>query len=184
MNLRMGWGAKGPFTAASKLAGPTAAASCAQSTGPEKFPHRGFDIGTSVWDTPPMYETSGKLKWIGEVQSFASGFTKREFVVTTAADKYPQDLKFEIVKDRCALLDPFEVGQDVDVSFDIRGNEYNGKYFVNLSCWKIQMAGAAAAAPPAQARRAAPRAAGGAAGPEPSPEDLRSGGDFDDEPPF
>ena len=26
-----------------------------------------------------MYETSGKLKWIGEVQSFASGFTKREF---------------------------------------------------------------------------------------------------------
>ena len=36
---------------------------------------------------------------IGEVQSFPSGFTKREFVVTTAADKYPQDLKFEIVKD-------------------------------------------------------------------------------------
>lgn len=34
-----------------------------------------------------MYETSGKLKWIGEVQSFPSGFTKREFVVTTAADK-------------------------------------------------------------------------------------------------
>ena len=128
-----------------------------------------------------MYETSGKLKWIGDVQSFPSGFTKREFVVTTATDKYPQDLKFEIVKDKCALLDPFEVGQDVDVSFDIRGNEYNGKYFVNLSCWKIQVAGAAGV-PPAQARRAAPSAA--AASSEPSPEDLRSGGDFDDEPPI
>ena len=63
------------------------------------------------------------------------------FVVTTAADKYPQDLKFEVVKDKCPLLDPFELGQDVQVSFDIRGNEYNGKYFVNLACWKIQAAG-------------------------------------------
>lgn len=128
-----------------------------------------------------MYETSGKLKWIGEVQSFPSGFTKREFVVTTAADKYPQDLKFEIVKDKCAMLDPFEVGQDVEISFDIRGNEYNGKYFVNLSCWKIQGAGAAAA-PAAQARRTTTGSAPG--GSEPSPEDLRSNGDFDDEPPF
>ena len=126
-----------------------------------------------------MYETSGKLKWIGEVQSFASGFTKREFVVTTVADKFPQDLKFEIVKDKCALLDPFEVGQDVAVSFDIRGNEYNGKYFVNLSCWKIQ---GSAGAPAAPARRVDSGSAPG--GPEPSSEDLRGGWGSDDEPPF
>lgn len=126
-----------------------------------------------------MYATSGKLKWIGDVQSFSSGFTKREFVVTTA-DKYPQDLKFEIVKDKCALLDPFEVGQDVEVNFDIRGNEYNGKYFVNLSCWKIQTAGSAPA-PASQPRPASQSTT--PASPEPSSEDLR-GGDFDDEPPF
>jgi hypothetical protein len=133
-----------------------------------------------------MYSTSGKLKWIGDVQSFPSGFSKREFVVTTAADKYPQDLKFEIVKDKCSLLDPFEVGQDVEVYFDIRGNEYNGKYYVNLSCWKIQAAGAggtaAAPAPAPQARRAAPGSAPASA--EPSADDLRRDGDFDDEPPF
>jgi len=126
-----------------------------------------------------MYETSGKLKWIGEVQSFASGFTKREFVVTTVADKYPQDLKFEIVKEKCSLLDPFQVGQDVAVSFDIRGNEYNGKYFVNLSCWKIQGSGGVPAAP---ARRADSASAPG--GPEPSPEDLRGDWAANDEPPF
>ena len=51
-----------------------------------------------------MYETVGKLKLIYDTQKFASGFTKREFVVTTQ-DKFPQDLKFEIVKDKCALLD-------------------------------------------------------------------------------
>jgi Domain of unknown function (DUF3127) len=127
-----------------------------------------------------MYETAGKLKWIGTTQSFASGFTKREFVVTTAADKYPQDLKFEVVKDKCPLLDPFELGQDVQVSFDIRGNEYNGKYFVNLACWKIQAAGESSGAsrPPASRQSAASSSS------EPSVSELRGDDDFDDESPF
>ena len=129
-----------------------------------------------------MYETAGKLKWIGTTQSFASGFTKREFVVTTAADKYPQDLKFGVVKDKCPLLDPFELGQDVQVSFDIRGNEYNGKYFVNLSCWKIHAVGAAsgtssAASPPASRDRAA-------ASTEPDMAEISNEDDFNGEPPF
>lgn len=115
-----------------------------------------------------MYEASGKIKVINETQSFASGFTKREFVVTTAVDKYPQDLKFEVVKDKCAMLDKFKVGQDVQVSFDIRGNEYNGKYYVNLSAWKIQPAGGQPASD----------------GSEPDMSDLRNDNDFDDEVPF
>jgi hypothetical protein len=128
-----------------------------------------------------MYEAAGKIKVINETQSFPSGFTKREFVVTTAHDKYPQDLKFEIVKDKCPLLDAFEVGQDVQVSFDIRGNEYNGKYFVNLSCWKIQAA---------QGGSEAPRGAGGApagasrSAAEPNMADIRNEDDFDDDVPF
>lgn len=115
-----------------------------------------------------MYEASGKIKVINETQNFSSGFTKREFVVTTAVDKYPQDLKFEVVKDKCALLDKFKVGQDVQVSFDIRGNEYNGKYYVNLSAWKIQPAGGQPASSDA----------------EPDMADLRNDNDFDDEVPF
>ena len=128
-----------------------------------------------------MYEAAGKIKVINETQSFASGFTKREFVVTTAHDKYPQDLKFEIVKDKCSLLDAFEVGQDVQVSFDIRGNEYNGKYFVNLSCWKIQAANGAAE-PKRQSGE--PSRAQGAATAEPNMSDLRNDEDFDDDVPF
>ena len=88
-----------------------------------------------------MFEISGKIKLIEETQSFSSGFTKREFVVTTGDSKYPQDIKFEIVKDKCSLLDSYSPGQDVQVNFDIRGNEYNGRYYVNLNCWKIQAAG-------------------------------------------
>jgi hypothetical protein len=46
--------------------------------------------------------------------------------------------KFEVLKDKCEMLDRFTKGQEVNLSFDIRGNEYNGKYYVNLNCWKLQ----------------------------------------------
>jgi hypothetical protein len=128
-----------------------------------------------------MYEAVGKIKLINETQSFPSGFSKREFVVTTGNDKYPQDLKFEVVKDKCALLDSFEAGQDVQVSFDIRGNEYNGKYYVNLSCWKIQAADGSAE--PTRSSKPAARSQG-TASPEPAADDLRNEEDFDDDVPF
>lgn len=120
-----------------------------------------------------MYETAGKLKWIGDTQSFPSGFTKREFVVTTAADKYPQDLKFEVVKDKCSILDGFKEGSDVRVNFDIRGNEYNGKYYVNLACWKLE-SGAGGGGGRDEHSQETPHA-------EPSAEDLRKQDDFDDD---
>ncbi len=126
-----------------------------------------------------MYEASGKIKMIGEVQSFASGFTKREFVVTTANDKYPQDIKFDVVKDKCAMLDSFNTGDEVLVNFDIRGREYNGKYYVDLACWKLQSAAAGA-----DSSSSAPRTASSSPSSEPSMSDLRNDDDFDDDVPF
>lgn len=131
-----------------------------------------------------MYETAGKMKWIGTTQTFPSGFSKREFVVTTAHDKYPQDIKFDMVKDKCPLLDGFEPGQDVQVSFDIRGREYNGKYFVDLSCWKLQPADGTSKSATANSGEPSRRQSQPATGNEPSAADLRSDGDFDDESPF
>lgn len=133
-----------------------------------------------------MYEATGTIKLINEVQSFASGFMKREFVVTTGDSRYPQDLKFEVVKDKCSVLDEFDAGQEVTVSFDIRGNEYNGKYFVNLSCWKLQPAasggnsseGQGGQKPSPRSAATGPRASGNS---EPSPADLRKDEDFDDD---
>lgn len=102
------------------------------------------------------YELTGKIKLIQETQTFNSGFTKREMVVTVEDGNYPQDINLEFLKDKISLLDDLSVGQTVTVSFDIRGREYNGRYFNNLVGWKIQSeAGAAAqdeyyqSAPPA-----------------------------------
>jgi hypothetical protein len=84
-----------------------------------------------------QYELTGTVKLVMEPMTFGSGFTKREFVVTTDDDRYPQAIKFECVKDRCALLDEIKPDQRVTVAFDLRGNEYKGRYFVSLSAWKV-----------------------------------------------
>ena len=86
------------------------------------------------------YELTGTVKVVMETLKFDSGFSKREFVVTTGDDRYPQDIKCECVKDRCALLNDIKPGQRVKVSFDLRGNENKGRYFVSLSAWKIEAA--------------------------------------------
>ena len=81
-------------------------------------------------------EISGKIKLINDLQTFDSGFTKREFVITTEGE-YPQDIKFTTVKDKTSMLNDYAIGDDVTVSMNIRGNEYEGKYYVDLHAWKI-----------------------------------------------
>ena len=58
-------------------------------------------------------------------------------VVIVEDSKYPQEINIEFVQDKVALLDTLEPGQEVTVTFDIRGREYNGRYFNNLQGWKI-----------------------------------------------
>jgi hypothetical protein len=86
------------------------------------------------------YELTGKIKLLQEPRTFDSGFTKREMVVIVDDGRYPQEINLEFVQDKIALLDNLEPGQTVTVSFDIRGREYNGRYFNNLQGWKVVVA--------------------------------------------
>jgi len=85
-------------------------------------------------------EITGTIKLIEETQTFDSGFTKRGFVVTTD-DDYPQDLYMEFVKDKVSILDEYSAGNNVTVDINLRGREYNGKYYVNITAWKIKNMG-------------------------------------------
>lgn len=82
-------------------------------------------------------EVKGTLKHVFEKQTFPSGFEKREFVVTTK-EQYPQDLKIELVKDKCRLIDSYVNGQELVAHVNLRGSEYQGKYFVSLQAWKLE----------------------------------------------
>lgn len=84
------------------------------------------------------YTMNGIVKVVMEEQTFSSGFKKREFVLTSKDDKYPQDIKFETVQEKTSILNGVSVGDDITVSFDFRGNEYNERFYVNLRAWKLQ----------------------------------------------
>ena len=88
-------------------------------------------------------EVIGKVKLIGDVQTFGTGgFKKRELVVTTD-EQYPQMIMIEFVQDKTDLLNSYKVGQDVKVSINLRGREWINpegvaKYFNAIQGWRIE----------------------------------------------
>ena len=88
-------------------------------------------------------EVQGKVKMIGETQTFGSnGFRKREIVLTTE-EQYPQHIMIEFVQDKTDLLNNYQVGQQVKVSINLRGREWvnpqgETKYFNSIQGWRIE----------------------------------------------
>lgn len=95
------------------------------------------------------FEVEGKLHKKYDTENKTDTFQAREFVLEVMDGNYPQFVKFQLVQDRCALLDPHEEGEQLKVHFDLRGREWNGKYFTNLNAWRIEKVSAGAAAGPA-----------------------------------
>ena len=85
----------------------------------------------------------GTIKLVKDIQQISDSFSKREFVIETE-DQYPQLVQFELTQDKCSLLGTDAVGKNVEVSFNIRGREWNDKYFVNLQAWRVVVDGPSA----------------------------------------
>ena len=95
-------------------------------------------------------KVTGIVQQIDEPQVISDKLTKRQ-IVLTVGDKYPEPIAFEAVNDRCDLLDGLTVGQELTAYYNLRGREWNGRFFVNLSLWKIEAAGTTSQAAPAAA---------------------------------
>ena len=66
-------------------------------------------------------------------------FKVQEFILKVGQpeDKYPQEVKFQLVNDNIDLLDYIQVNDVVEVTFDLRGREYNGTHYVTLNATKV-----------------------------------------------
>ena len=84
------------------------------------------------------FEITGKLFKKFEMEQKTQSFSAREFVLEVNDSNYMQLIKFQLTQDRCGLLDPFDEGKEIKVYFDLRGREWNGKYFTNLNAWKLE----------------------------------------------
>ncbi|MCZ2084354.1 MULTISPECIES: DUF3127 domain-containing protein [Kaistella] len=110
-------------------------------------------------------ELQGTVKKITEVQTFASGFQKREMVLTTE-EQYPQPINIEFLQEKGDLLNQLKEGDKVKVSINIRGREWTSpqgevKYFNSITGWKVENVESAGGFEPTQATPSATKPAEG-----------------------
>jgi len=86
----------------------------------------------------------GKLFEIFDVSKVSESFRKREFVIEYAENpQYPEYLKFELIQDKCDLLNNFKVGSLVEVYFNLKGRLWTNPkgekvYFNSLQAWRLE----------------------------------------------
>ncbi len=89
-----------------------------------------------------MFKLTGTLKVANQTQVINEKFSKREFVIETQ-DQYPQLVMFQATQEKCNLLDGIGIGSKLEVSFNLRGREWNSpagetKYFNTLEAWRLE----------------------------------------------
>lgn len=89
-------------------------------------------------------DIKGKILEIFNTQDVTNTFRKREFILEYAENpQYPELLKFELIQEKCDLLDKFSAGQEVNVFFNLKGRKWTDpkgevKYFNSLQAWRLQ----------------------------------------------
>src|SRR5690554_4999997 len=100
------------------------------------------------------FEVSGNLIVKEDTVDITSSFKKREFVIEVPNERnseWNDFVKFQLTQDRCPLIDSFQLGDSIKVSFNLRGRKWekDGKvnYFTNLEAWRIESAAGGNSAP-------------------------------------
>ena len=94
------------------------------------------------------FEITGKVIDISPVNQVSDKFKKREFVIekkeTGGTAVFIDYIKFQLIQDKCDLINESFLNEDVKVWFNLKGNKWerDGKinYFTNLDAWKIEKA--------------------------------------------
>jgi hypothetical protein len=89
-------------------------------------------------------DVTGKIRVKGVQQQVSASFVKSELVITTE-EQYPQHILIEFHQDKVDLFDPYQVGELVKVSINLRGREWinpqgEARYFNSLQGWKVERA--------------------------------------------
>lgn len=79
---------------------------------------------------------TGKITWVGPVASGVSkagkDWNKFNAVITEQEGEYPQSLCFEVFNDKIAVA----LDEVCTIHFQVKANEYQGKYYTNITAWR------------------------------------------------
>ena len=87
-------------------------------------------------------ELQGTVKKIGETQTFASGFQKKELVLLTE-EQYPQPIQIDFLSDKIDLLNNVSVGDSVKIGINLNGRLWTNpqgeeKCFNSIVAWRLE----------------------------------------------
>ena len=87
-------------------------------------------------------ELQGIIKKIGETQTFASGFQKKELVLETN-EQYKQYLSVDFLQDKIDLLNNVSVGDSVKIGINLNGRLWTNpqgeeKCFNSIIGWRLE----------------------------------------------
>ena len=79
------------------------------------------------------FEAQGTIHSIGATTEYGqNGFTKREFVIQLTGEgenpAYPNYVALELIKDKCALVDQYQIGDEINVHFNLNGRLWAADY--------------------------------------------------------
>lgn len=100
------------------------------------------------------FSVTGTVIEVGPVEQISDSFRKRILVVKYAENpQYPEEVQFEAHQDRVSLFDNIYAGDEVEVSWNLRGKKWTSpqgedKWFNTLVCWRVNKTGQAASTPP------------------------------------
>lgn len=92
------------------------------------------------------FEITGKVIDIFPVNQVSDKFRKREFVIekkeTGGPAVFIDYIKFQLIQDKCDLINESFLNEEVKIWFNLKGNKWerDGKvsYFTNLDAWRIE----------------------------------------------
>lgn len=95
-------------------------------------------------------ELSGKVIAVleprGGVSKSGNEWKVQEYVIETH-DQYPRRMCFDVFGADKIQQFNIQIGEELNVSFDIDAREWQGRWFNSIRAWKVERVGAAAAAP-------------------------------------
>lgn len=92
------------------------------------------------------FEITGTLVKKYETETKGESFRVRDFVIkANDGGQYDNFVKFQTTQDRTNIIDSHNEGDEIKVHFDLRGRQWQDKYFTNLNAWRVE---AVSSAPP------------------------------------
>ena len=92
------------------------------------------------------FEITGRIIDVLPVNQVSDKFRKREFVIekkeSGGTAVFVDYIKFQLVQDKCDLINESFLNEEVKIWFNLKGNRWEKEgrvnYFTNLDAWKIE----------------------------------------------